>query len=131
MNEKQKKISIGIVFILLVGVIFTQSIVDNIALRRANTALDTLGADLADAQQRLVASRTEIREGRATIIECRDSIRRVNDGLERQSTELKDIIENLRQVRAEVENMENALDKFYNKYGDCVDYTYISGGEVE
>ena len=129
MNEKSKKIIVSIVFLLLVLCILIQSIVDNIAIRRANTALDTLGTELADAQSSLAASRTEIREGRATIIECRSAVRRVNDGLERQSTELKDIIENLRTVRTEIENMENALNKFYDKYGDSVDDFNNTGGE--
>lgn len=118
MNEKFKKNVIIFSFLFLVGCIVVQSIVDNKSLRRADNAIDTLGDQLADAQARLVGCTIEIRESRATINECRSSVRRVTDGLERQSTELKDIIENLKTVRAEIENMENALNMFYDKYGD-------------
>jgi chromosome segregation ATPase len=118
MNEKFKKNVVVFSFLFLIGCIVVQSIVDNNAIRRADNAVDTLGEQLADAQARLVGYTTEIRESRATIDECRSSVRRVTDGLDRQSTELKDIIENLKTVRAEVENMENALNLFYDKYGD-------------
>ena len=118
MNEKFKKNVVVFSFLFLIGCIVIQSIVDNRAVRRADNAVDTLGEQLADAQARLVGYTTEIRESRATIDECRSSVRRVTDGLDRQSTELKDIIENLKTVRAEVENMENALNMFYDKYGD-------------
>lgn len=118
MNEKFKKNVVVFSFLFLIGCIVVQSIVDNRAIRRADNAVDTLGEQLADAQTRLVGCTTEIRESRATIDECRSSVRRVTDGLERQSTELKDIIENLKTVRAEVENMENALNLFYDKYGN-------------
>ena len=118
MNEKFKKNVVVFSFLFLIGCIVVQSIVDNRAVRRADNAVDALGKQLADAQARLVGYTTEIRESRATIDECRSSVRRVTDGLDRQSTELKDIIENLKTVRAEVENMENALAVFYDKYGD-------------
>ena len=118
MNEKFKKNVVVFSFLFLIGCIVVQSIVDNRAVRRADNAVDALGKQLADAQARLVGYTTEIRESRATIDECRSSVRRAADGLDRQSTELKDIIENLKTVRAEVENMENALNMFYDKYGD-------------
>ena len=117
MNEKHKKTIVSIIFLLLVGVILLQSVVDNNAIRRADTTIDTLGEQLADAQSRIGRYREEIGGCRATVDECRGSIRRINNGLERQSSELKDIIDNLKTVRAEVENMENALNKFYDKYG--------------
>lgn len=118
MNEKFKKNVVVFSFLFLIGCIVVQSIVDNRAVRRADNAVDALGEQLADAQARLVGCTTEIRESRATIDECRSSVRRVTDGLDRQSTELKDIIENLKTVRAEVKNMENALALFYDKYGN-------------
>lgn len=131
MNEKFKKNVIIFAFLFLVGCIVVQSIVDNNAIRRADNAIDTLGAELADAQARLVGCTFEIRESRATINECRSSVRRVTDGLERQSTELKDIIENLKTVRAEVENMENALNMFYDKYGDNDNSGDYPAGEIK
>lgn len=117
MNEKQKKITIVVCFFFLVLFILIQSIADNIAIRRADTTIDTLGYELADAQRRLTENREEIRDCRNTISECRGSIGRVHNELERQSTELKDIIRNLETVREEIENMENSLNLFYDKYG--------------
>ena len=117
MNEKLKKTIVSIIFLLLVVCIVIQSVVDNNAIRRADTTIDTLGTELADAQSRIGRYREEIGGCRATVDECRGSIRRINNGLERQSSELKDIIDNLKTVRAEVENMENALNQFYDKYG--------------
>lgn len=131
MNEKFKKNVIVFSFLFLIGCIVIQSIVDNRAVRRADNAVDTLGKQLADAQARLVGYTTEIRESRATIDECRSSVRRVTDGLDRQSTELKDIIENLKTVRAEVENMENALNLFYDKYGDNDSNDIDTAREIE
>ena len=130
MNEKFKKTVVGFTFAFLVCIIVVLSIADNIAIRRADTTIDNLGLELADAQQRLTHSRAEIRDCRNTISECRSSIGRVNNELERQSTELKDIIRNLETVRAEIENMENALDMFYGKYGtDDFDNSF-NGGEL-
>ena len=130
MNENFKKTVVGFAFAFLVCVIVVLSIADNIAIRRADTTIDNLGLELADAQQRLVDSRTEIRDCRNTISECRSSIGRVNNELERQSTELKDIIRNLETVRAEIENMENALDMFYGKYGSDDFDNSSNGGEL-
>lgn len=131
MNEKQKKITIVVCFFFLVLFILIQSIADNIAIRRADTTIDTLGYELADTQRRLTDSREEIRDCRNTISECRGSIGRVHNELERQSTELKDIIRNLETVREEVENMENALNLFYDKYGYNDNDNNNNGGEVE
>lgn len=118
MNEKQKKNIIIICFLVLVACFFIQSIAYNYSLGRANTTIDNLTEQLGDAQRRLVESRTEIRVCRDTIDDCRCSVRQIADGIERQSTDLKGIIENLKQVRTEVEKMENALDMFYDNYGD-------------
>lgn len=117
MNEKQKKITIVLCFFFLVLFILIQSIADNITIRRADTTIDTLRHELTDTQTRLADSRAEIRDCRNTISECRGTVRRVNNELERQSGEIKDIIRNLETVREEVENMENALNLFYDKYG--------------
>lgn len=117
MNEKQKKITIVVCFFFLVLFILIQSIADNIAIRRADTTIDTLRHELTDTQTRLADSRAEIRDCRNTISECRGTVRRVNNELERQSGEIKDIIRNLETVREEVENMENSLNLFYDKYG--------------
>ena len=117
MNEKSKKIIISLAIVFFVMLIVIQSITDNIIIRRANTQIDTLTEQLGDAQSRLVSCESEIRAGRNTIRECSNSVGRIANGLEEQSTELSGIIQNLKQVRAEVENMENALDKFYDNYG--------------
>lgn len=131
MNEKQKKITIVVCFFFLVLFILIQSIADNIAIRRADTTIDTLGYELADAQRRLTNSTEEIRDCRNTISECRGAVGRVHNELERQSTELKDIIRNLETVREEVENMENALADFYGKYSYNDEYNNNNGSEVE
>ena len=131
MNEGFKKSVIGFAFVFLVLVIVVLSICDNLALRRADTTIDTLTEQLDDAQRRITESRAELSEGRRTIDECRRSVGQIANGLERQSTELGSIIENLRTVRAEVENMENALDKFYDKYGNNDDNNYNNGSEVK
>ena len=117
MNEKQKKITIVVCFFFLVLFILIQSIADNITIRRADTTIDNLRHELTDTQTRLTDSRAEIRDCRNTISECRGTVRRVNNELERQSGEIKDIIRNLEAVRAEIENMENSLNLFYDKYG--------------
>ena len=104
-------------FFFLVLFILIQSIADNITIRRADTTIDNLRHELTDTQTRLADSRTEIRDCRNTISECRGTVRRVNNELERQSGEIKDIIRNLETVRAEIENMENSLNLFYDKYG--------------
>lgn len=88
MNEKFKKTVVGFAFAFLVCVIVVLSIADNIAIRRADTTIDNLGLELADAQQRLTHS------------------------------------------RAEIENMENALDMFYGKYGSDDDNNSFNGGEL-
>ena len=131
MNEKQKKITIVLCFFFLVLFILIQSIADNIAIRRADTTIDTLGYELADAQRRLTDSTEEIRDCRNTISECRGAVGRVHNELERQSTELKDIIRNLETVREEVKNMENALADFYGKYSYNDEYNNNNGSEVE
>ena len=117
MNEKFKKTVIGCAFAFLVCVIAVQSVAHNIAVRRADTAIDTLTEQLTDAQCRLTLYRAEIKAGRDTIAECSGSVGRIADGLESQSGELSDIIGNLKQVRTEIEKMENAFNMFYDKYG--------------
>lgn len=117
MNEKSKKIVISLAIVFFVMLIVIQSVADNIIIRRADTQINALTEQLGDAQSRLVSCQSEIRAGRNTIRECSNSIGRITDGLEEQSTELSSIIANLKQVRAEVEIMENALDKFYDEYG--------------
>ena len=129
MNEKYKKIIVSIVFTLLVVCILIQSIADNYVIRRANNAVDNLERELGDAQTRLAEYRGEIRECRTTVDGCRESVTRIAERLDGQSGELKDIISNLKQVRTEIENMENALNKFYVKYGDSVDDFNNTGGE--
>ena len=117
MNEKYKKIAVNICIVVFALLVIIQSVANNITVRRADTQINALTEQLGDAQSRLVSCQSEIRAGRNTIRECSNSIGRITDGLEEQSTELSSIIQNLKQVRAEVEIMENALDKFYDEYG--------------
>lgn len=131
MNEKNSRKVIIVVYLLLVAIVVVQSIVYSTAIRRADTTIDSLTQQLDDTQRRLTDCRTEIAAGRNTIVECRSSIRRVNSGLEQESTRVSDIIEDLKRVRTEIENMENAIDYFYNKYGDNIDNLNNMDGEVE
>lgn len=123
MNEKYKKIAVNICIVVFALLVIIQSVANNITTRRADTQIDTLTKQLGDAQSRLVSCQSEIRAGRNTIRECSNSVGRIASGLDEQSGELQTIIQNLKQVRAEVETMENALDKFYDKYG-YYDYGY-------
>lgn len=114
MNEKYKKIYVGVCFLLLVLVIFIQSIVYNNLSRRTDIEIDNL-------ERQLDRTRTEIADGRRTITECRTTISDISDGIRADNTELNDIIANLRKVREGIEVMENSLNYFYDKYGS-VDY---------
>lgn len=117
MNEKTKKIVIGIVFVFLVLCILVQSIADNIIIRRANTTIDNLTTELGTVRNSLTECRTEITDSRRAITECYNGIGKVREGLGQQSGTIPDIIKNLKQVRTEIESMENTLNKFYDKYG--------------
>lgn len=131
MNEKHKKIIIGIAFAALFLCILVQSIADNITIRRADTTIDTLERELRDTQNRLADCKTEVRESRAAITDCRQSVERIADSLDRQSGELADIIENLKQVRAEIEVMENTINIFYDKHGNSDNDNNNTGGELK
>ena len=131
MNEKLKRIGIIGTFLLLVALLVIQSITDHKTVRRADTTIDILTRELDDAQRRLNDNREEIRDCRNTIIECRNGVRQVNNGLERETERVSDIIENLKTIRTEIENMENAINKFYGKYGGDDDYNYNNGSEIE
>ena len=131
MNEKLKRIGIIGTFLFLIALLIVQSITDHIAVRRADTTIDILTNELNDATRRLEGNREEIRDCRDTIAECRNGVRQVNNGLERETERVSDIIENLKTVRAEIKNMENALDKFYGKYGSDDLDNYNNGSEVD
>ena len=131
MNEKLKRAGIIGTFLLLVALLVVQSITDHKTVRRADTTIDLLTRQLDDATKRLDDNREEIRDCRNTIAECRSGVRQVNNGLERETERVSDIIGKLKIVREEIENMENALNKFYDKYGSDDDYNYNNGSEVE
>ena len=131
MNEKQfKKIGIIGCFLVLVFLLIFQSITDNITIRRANSAIDNLTRELTDAQRRLTDCRAEVRAGRETINDCRNAIRRVNNGLECDTARVSDIIDNLKQVRNEIEVMENSLNQFYDNYGSVGNDFDNTGSEL-
>lgn len=129
MNEKNKKIIIGIIFILLVLCILAQSIIDNRAVRRADTEIDNLKRELADARVRAEQCSREVEDSRRTVEQCYNSVGRIASTVREQSTELSGIIENLRTIRAEVETMENSLSFLRIKYGYYVDSDSDNGGE--
>lgn len=131
MKNNSKKIGIIGCFVVLVSLLVVQSITDNITIRRANIAVDTLTRELTDAQERLTDCRAEVRAGRTTINDCRNAIRRVNNGLEYDTARVSDIIDNLKQVRNEIEVMENALNKFYDNYGSVGNDIDNTGSELK
>ena len=132
MNEKQfKKISVSLCLLMFVAIIFAQSVIDNRAIRRADTQIDTLERELADARRRVEECGRQLEDSTRTIEQCYNSVGRIADTVSDQSTQLQSIIANLRTVREEVKNMENTLNFFYIKYGIAFDNTDNQGGELE
>lgn len=117
MNETQcKKIVIGS-FVCFLIMLFALSVVNSQSARRADTKIDSLERELSDARARVEECTRELEDCRGTVGECYSSVGRIADDLEYDATELSDIIRNLVTIRIEVENMENALSYFYDKYG--------------
>lgn len=129
MNEKNKKIIIGIIFLALMLCILAQSIIDNRAFRRADTEIDNLKRELVDARVRAEQCSREVEDSRRTVEQCYNSVGRIASTVREQSTELSGIIENLRTIRAEVESMENSLSFLRIKYGYFDDSDSDNGGE--
>lgn len=130
MNEEWKK-SVFIASIFFIAVLCLQSALDSRLVRRANTQIDDLKRELANAETRIGDVTRELEDGRNTIRNCYSSVERIKDNLAEQSTELSEIIANLRTVREEVKTMENSLSFFYIKYGRYNDSLNNNGGEVE
>ena len=131
MDEKQfKKGGIVLCFFLCLAIICVQSIVYNRDVRRADTTIDNLERELVDARSRIENSTRELEDSRRTLEQCYNSVDRITGTIREQSTELSGIIENLRAVRTEVENMENALCFFYVKYGYLDNYIDNNGSEL-
>lgn len=131
MDEKEKKITVSLCLFMFLAIIFAQSIIDNNSLRRADIEIDDLKRQLVDAGNRIKESSRELEDSRRTIEQCNNSVGRIADNIGEQSTELQSIIANLRTVREEIENMENALDFFYYKYGYNDNDYNNNGGELE
>ena len=132
MNEYQiKKGWVIASFILFLAIIFIQSVCDNHAIRRADTQIDTLERNLADAEKRAAQCERELEDSRRTIAKCHSSVGNIAERLGEQSEELSGIIENLKTVREEVKNMENSLNFFYIKYGLNDNNPDNLGGEIE
>lgn len=130
MNEKEyKTIVIGSIICFLV-LLFLQSITSGTAFRRANIQIDCLERELADARKRVEDCAGELEDSRGTIEQCYNSVGRIAEDVRRQSNELSEIIGNLILVREEVENMENALNFFYDKYGYNDNSLNNNGGEL-
>ena len=117
MNEKNYRKIIIAMFLVFVSVIIAQSIADNTTIRRADTTIDALNRELSDARARAENCTRQLEDCTGTIIQCHDSVERIADSFSDDRAELSDIIENLRKVREEVENMENSINFFYIKYG--------------
>lgn len=130
MNEEWKK-SVFISCVFFIAVLCLQSVVDGAAIRRANTTIDDLKRELDNAERRVGNVTRELEDSRTTIRGCYNSVGRIADNLAEQSTELSEIIANLRTVREEIKTMENNLDFFYIKYGYNNNNFNNTGGEVE
>lgn len=110
MNEKNYRKIIIAMFLVFVSIIVAQSIVDNTTIRRADTSINTLNRELSDARARAENCSRQLEDGTRTISQCHDSVERIADSFSDDRAELSDIIENLRKVREEVENMENSIN---------------------
>ena len=131
MNETKIKKTVACVFLILLTIICIQSIVYSTTVRRADTTIDTLNRELSDARARAAECSRQIEDCTGTINQCHDSVGRIADQFGDDRAELSDIIENLKTVRQEIENMENAINFFYIKYG-YIDYnSNNNGGTVE
>ena len=118
MNEgKIKNIFVIIILTAFALLITLQSVCYNYSARRADTEIDSLKRELASAGRTVELTARELEDSRTTIRECHDAVGRIADNLAEQSTELQSIISNLKTVREEVKNMEDALSFFYIKYG--------------
>ena len=127
MNEKLKKAGVIGTFILLVGLLVVQSIVDHQTIRRANSKVDQYSRLLTDSRMRVDYCAEQLVDCRRTITECDNSVERIANELNESGTTLQSVIANLRTVREEVEAMENALDYFHSKYGYNLDNSNIFG----
>lgn len=128
-DEKNQKIIFIGVIISLVLCLFLQSITSHHAVRRADTQIDCLERELDNARERIRECTTELVECRATVGECSDTVGRIAERLNGDADTLQSVITNLRLVRKEVEEMENALNNFYDKYGRIgYDYSYYDTG---
>lgn len=130
-ESKYKRVGIISCIIMFVALLVTQSVIDNLAIRRADTKIDALERELADAGKRVEECSRELDDSRRTIEQCHNSVGRIADNFREQSEELQGIIANLKTVREEVQNMENALSFFYIKYGFDDDNPDSNGGELE
>lgn len=125
MNYEKFKTIVFISCICLLSLFLgIQSIADNLAIRRADTTIDSL-------ERELDSLRTELEASRRTITECRREVTSIADGIGNDTTELQDVIRQLKKVREGIENMENAFNFFYDIYGDNDFNLDNTGGEIE
>lgn len=131
MDEKQKK-TLGVIFCMLMFVfmLLAQSIVYNREVRRADSKADALERELVLAGERTAYTQRQLEDSRRTIGQCYASVERITDNTREQSDELSGIIAELKTVREEVKNMEDALRYFYIKYGSD-NNSFDNSGEVE
>ena len=131
MNDKQKKNVIIICFMALVLCLIVQSFVYSWYFRRADRTIDSLERQLLDVRTELDGTRRTVSDCAGTIRDCRKSVTTIADGIGNDNAELKGIIANLKQIRTEIENMENTLNLFYDKYGNIDFGLDNTGGTVE
>lgn len=112
-NETKKNIVIAVA-IFFCGVFCTLGAIlpfYNYRIRRANSELDKLTIRLAESERDLSVAAT-------TIANCTDAAERISKSVSTSTTELGTIIQNLRQIREAVRDMEETLYRFNNSSGD-------------
>lgn len=113
MNENQKSI-LNLVLCFFLGVSVSLAISIPIYVtgtRRANIKAGELSVRLSEAERRLSEAAT-------TIADCRRATERITTTIEKGDGTLTGIIESLRQIRNEVQNMEERLYSFDNSSGN-------------
>ena len=109
MNDKQKTL-VNYIVCFFIGVLITLSISIPIhisSVRRANQKSGELSVRLSEADKRLT-------EATATITDLRESSERISKAAERGNVNLSGIIDCLREIRKEVQIMEERLYYYDN-----------------
>lgn len=112
MNEKQKTI-LSYILCFLLGVAITLAVAIPVSIsstRRANIKSGELSVRLSETERRLTAATV-------SIADCRKSTERIIESISASDGTLTGIIQSLREIRDEVQNMEERLYSYDNNCG--------------